>query len=412
MEKSPNVISMSAVGRRPIPVLIVQGLPGSGKSTLLEEMARAKPGARIQFVGGFPDLGNEDSCNQCTLTNFLVEQVETALRNAWPSPQLDLLWIETPVELDVARLTEALEEIREVRVQAVVTSIGGGRFFRDFTADRSFGERYSEIGASPDQISKAALLQPVLEAWIDQIERCDLICLYGSQSEAVCRILQHINPRARILSPEEFSRLDPLEVVLFDKEQTYQSAAWQLALRSTPRDLAPECFRSRRPFHPGRFNALIERWPASILRSSGTVWLASHNHLSLTLNQVGPAGFILSPEGYWIATLSPLEQQATLQSSPELTEIWDPKHGDRMTEIAFVADQPLTEEWLQALNACVLTDLEMRLNWSDFENPFPTFEEDDSGRDTKDLPAETPKEGRRNQHLQLVNSSVIGGGHP
>jgi len=403
MRSSPKVISISTLRRtRPVPVFIAQGLPGADRSALLKEISREKPGARIQVVGGFPDLGNEETCNQCALTNFLVEQVEHLLKNAVQSLPLDLLWIEPPAELDVIRLTGALEEIREVQVQAIVTSIDCGRFFQDFTVDRSFTERFSETGGNPDQISKTALPQPVLETFIDQIECCDLICLHGDQSEAVKAILTRLNPRAQVLSAEAFGQLDLQAIALFDKDKTYRSAAWQNTLQASSFDTTPECFRSRRPFHPARLNALIERWPESILRSSGTVWLASHNQLCLTLSQVGPAGFFFSPEGYWLAILSPLEQQATLQGNPELKETWDSKHGDRMTEVAFVSDQPLTQEWVQALNACVLTDFEMRLDWSRFENPFPTFEEDTADDDANDLKSD---DGASVCHLQLVDSS-------
>lgn len=41
-----------------------------------------------------------------------------------------------------------------------------------------------------------------------------------------------------------------------------------------------------------------------------------------------------------------------------------------MTEIAFVADKPLTQAWSHALEACLLTDAELRMDWSQFPNPF------------------------------------------
>jgi G3E family GTPase len=373
-------------------------------SESLHKLVRDHPRISIQVIGGFPDLGDENTCNQCALTNFILDQLDSTLNAAELGVPLDLLWINSPTELDVTRLTQAIEEFDEVRVRAVVTSIDQNRFTSDFTSDRSFSERFRDLNESPREISRTALDQPVLETLIDQIEDCDLIYLQGDQNEAVNAILARLNPGAQILAAEDFRRLDFLKEAFFDKEKTYRSAAWQNAIQSSHRETTPECFRSRRPFHPGRLNALIERWPESILRSYGTVWLASHNQLSLTLSQVGPSGFFFSPEGYWLATLSPLDQQSTLQNNPELKATWDPRHGDRMTEIAFVSDQPLTEAWIRDLEACVLTDFEMRLDWRKFENPFPTFEFEEGDSEENSIRSEMD-ENTSPRHLQLVDFS-------
>jgi len=105
--------------------------------------------------------------------------------------------------------------------------------------------------------------------------------------------------------------------------------------------------------------------------------LASHHDLALSLSQVGPSGFFFYPEGYWIGTLQPEERSYAFQEHPELRVDWDSKFGDRVTELAFVSSSPLDQEWTRRLESCLLNDIEMRMDWSKFPSPFPTFEDDE-----------------------------------
>lgn len=364
--------------RKPIPALIVQGLPGSVRDRLLTELNTSDSSLEVWRVNGFPDLEDEDKCTQCDLIRSFVDQTLKAISEIGAKPENPLLWIEVPVELDVTRFSEALMQLNGVFIHSVVTCIDSTRFFSDYSSDRSFEERFLETNEASEGISKAALHQPVIEALIDQIECCDFIHVTaGEDLPEVLRFLRRLHPRAQFVeSGSDLAKKLRAERAPFDPEITYRSAAWQLALRDVANP-STACFRSRRPFHPMRLSSLIERWPESIIRSCGTVWIASHNHLSLALSQIGPSGFFLSPEGKWIGTLTPLEQRAVLQKHPELRENWDDDYGDRMNEIAFVSSEPIPHDWFRQLENCLLSELEMRMNWSRFENPFPSFEDDE-----------------------------------
>ncbi|MBM3535397.1 MAG: hypothetical protein FJX60_20475 [Alphaproteobacteria bacterium] len=62
-----------------------------------------------------------------------------------------------------------------------------------------------------------------------------------------------------------------------------------------------------------------------------------------------------------------------------------------------VADEPLTEEWSRAREACLLIDLELRMDWSRFANPFAELWEEalDETDDRDDSGAQATQTGPR-----------------
>jgi|GEM_PF-2373199 len=387
MKLSNQVVDISRhLPQPPIPIVLIQGLPGAGQNDFKIKVQSQFSGMAVEIIDSFPVLSDESSCNQCTLIHHLLSEIPVAIgKLKWFQTEKKLLCIEVPSELDVTRLTtEIAEEFGKKSlcfVQAIVTCIDFSRFIWDYSTDRNYEDRLNKLGLPKDRVSKTALSQPVLEDLINHIECTDYFfcpCPQDSVNGPGVDLLKHLQPRARFI----FSDLNLEQVCFsisptFNDTQTFQSSAWQQALFH--KDPSPYCFRARRPFHPARLNALIDAWPESIVRSCGTVWLASHHDLSLSVSQVGPDGFFFSPEGYWLGTLPPLEQKIALQNDPVLHEQaqdWHPKYADRMTEIAFVSDEPLPETWLAELNSCLLSDLEMRMDWKKFPNPFPTFDDE------------------------------------
>jgi hypothetical protein len=53
---------------------------------------------------------------------------------------------------------------------------------------------------------------------------------------------------------------------------------------------------------------------------------------------------------------------------------WDEEHGDRRTELVFIGRGMDEASLRERLADCVLTDSEMDLDPSTFENPFPEAE--------------------------------------
>lgn len=357
----------------PLPTILVQGLPDSGRAELLELVRRMFPHLRLAHVSAQDADGAPTELTQSHVIESLLEAIATvSLRD------FDRLWIDVPPLLDVGRLTAALDAESSIRVHVVATCLDASRLLDDFANDRTLEERCGaalvEGGAAGTYTGKVSVLEPLAGF----IECCDLIWLHGPDPKGRSRALvRRLNPGVHLSSDaERVAKAIVYSRRRFDPEKTYGGAAWKQAMRRTETS-SPECFRARRPFHPQRFDDLIAAWPDSLLRSFGCVWLAMPNDHAVVVDQFGPAGFFVRPDGRWLAGLPPREQRDLLRAHPDLRASWDPMWGDRMTEISFVADEPLTEEWSRTLEACLLTDFELRMDWGRFPNPFSELWEEE-----------------------------------
>ncbi|WP_025696443.1 GTP-binding protein, partial [Paenibacillus durus] len=73
----------------------------------------------------------------------------------------------------------------------------------------------------------------------------------------------------------------------------------------------------------------------------------------------------------WLASLPQQQQLEVLESEPEIKEKWDEQWGDRMTEIVFIGMDMDRADIEARLDRCLLTDEEMKQDWSKFNNPLP-----------------------------------------
>ena len=59
-----------------------------------------------------------------------------------------------------------------------------------------------------------------------------------------------------------------------------------------------------------------------------------------------------------------------MEYNPSLKEIWNEKHGDRHTKLAFIGTDLDRELIERELNECLLTDAEYYEDWSKMIDPF------------------------------------------
>lgn len=79
--------------------------------------------------------------------------------------------------------------------------------------------------------------------------------------------------------------------------------------------------------------------------------------------------------GEWVAEYSEVEKEQALLEEPELKEKWDPVHGDRMSEIVIIGIDMNHTEIEASLDHCLLTEEEMNMDWTTFNDPLPAYVE-------------------------------------
>ncbi|MBX4147826.1 GTP-binding protein [Paenibacillus lautus] len=387
-----------------IPVTVLSGYLGSGKTTVLNHVLHNRDGLKVavivndmsevnidaDLVRGEGSLSRTDEklvemsngCICCTLREDLVQEVQKLVQeNRFDYILIESTGISEPVP--VAQTFVYPDEVSGVqlsdlaRLDCMVTVVDANRFWKDFSSGQSLLDRKEALGEEDTR--------EVVDLLIDQIEMCDVLllnkCDLVSEDELakVEGILRKLQPSAKIIRTVK-GQVAPAEILntgLFDFEKASQSPGWIQELQKE--EHVPETdeygissfvYRRRRPFHPERLADFMSDWPEEVVRAKGIAWLAVREDVAASLSQAGPS-IQFGPAGYWVAALTEQEQQELLQSEPDVQRKWDGVWGDRMTELVMIGIQMEQSRIERELDECLLTDQEMQLDWSTFNNPLP-----------------------------------------
>lgn len=387
-----------------IPVTVLSGYLGSGKTTVLNHVLHNRDGLKVavivndmsevnidaDLVRGEGSLSRTDEklvemsngCICCTLREDLVQEVQKLVQeNRFDYILIESTGISEPVP--VAQTFVYPDEVSGVqlsdlaRLDCMVTVVDANRFWKDFSSGQSLLDRKEALGEEDTR--------EVVDLLIDQIEMCDVLllnkCDLVSKDELakVEGILRKLQPSAKIIRTVK-GQVAPAEILntgLFDFEKASQSPGWIQELQKE--EHVPETdeygissfvYRRRRPFHPERLADFMSDWPEEVVRAKGIAWLAVREDVAASLSQAGPS-IQFGPAGYWVAALTEQEQQELLQSEPDVQRKWDGVWGDRMTELVMIGIQMEQSRIERELDECLLTDQEMQLDWSTFNNPLP-----------------------------------------
>nr|WP_251025881.1 GTP-binding protein [Bacillus sp. ISL-47] len=382
----------------------MSGYLGSGKTTLLNHVLHNRGDKKIAVIvndmsevnidasmvkkSGFTRTDEklvelQNGCICCTLREDLLIEVERLVKDG----VIDYILIEASgisEPIPVAQTFTYIDEELGInlsdrcRLDTMVTVVDANRFWHDFASGESLLDR--KQGTDENDTRE------VVDLLIDQIEFANVVVLnkidlVDKESLAELKgVLLKLNPDARIIEAmhSEVDMKEILDTGSFDFEKASHGAGW---IKELNEEHIPETeefgissfvYRRKRPFHPERFMHWLEDWPVDIVRAKGFIWLASRNNMAGLLSQAGPS-ITLQGAGEWVAAYPEEERLEILEEEPELLEKWDEDFGDRMIELVLIEIDMNKEEIESSLDKCLLTEQEMKTDWSKLTDPLPAF---------------------------------------
>lgn len=387
-----------------VPVTVLSGYLGAGKTTVLNHLLSNKEGRKIAVIVNDMSEINIDSqliqeagfsrteeklveltngCICCTLREDLMIEVEKLVKKG----DIDYIVIEStgisepiPVAQTFTYIDEELgiDLSKYCRLDAMITVIDAFRFWTDYESGETLLER-KQTDDIYDQRDVSDLL-------IDQIEFADILLISKTDLvtadyvDAFQAFLKKMNPNAEIYTVKN-GKINSdilLNRHLFDFEKASSGAGW---IKELNEEHVPETeeygissfvYKRKRPFHPKRWEQWLSNFPQEIARSKGFFWLATRNHMAGLISQAG-ASIQFQGAGYWIATLPKVQQQQIFEEDPTVSSRWDDEYGDRQTEIVFIGIDLNKSAIESALDTCLLTEDEMKMDWTLLEDTLPGF---------------------------------------
>ncbi|THF79458.1 GTP-binding protein [Cohnella fermenti] len=387
-----------------IPVTVLSGYLGAGKTTVLNHVLNNRDGLKVAVIvndlsevnidaqlvkdgGGLSRTDEKlvemsNGCICCTLREDLLVEVKKLAS----SGRFDYILIESTgvgEPVPVAQTFTYADEEQGIhlaewcRLDCMVTVVDAKRFWHDFSSGESLLERNQAVGEEDTR--------DVVDLLIDQVEFCDVLLLNkcdtlaGDELDQLEAVLRKLQPRAKLIRTVN-GEVDPAEILntgLFNFEEASQSAGWLKELEKPVHvpeteeyGISSFVFKRVKPFHPSRLLEWMENWPEEVVRAKGMMWVASRNDTGQSLSQAG-SSIQFGPSGYWLAALPEEEQEAHLRDDPELGEEWSDPFGDRVNKIVFIGVGLNPGQLSASLDACLLTEEEMKSDWSLLNDPLP-----------------------------------------
>jgi len=395
-------------------VTVLSGFLGAGKTSLLNRLLSNTEGRRIAVIVNDMSEVNIDAqlikqgsgftrteetlvemtngCICCTLREDLLVEV----RKLAECGRFDALVIESTgigEPLPVAATFEFRDEYDEslsdvARLDTMVTVVDATNLLANYSSQDFLRDRGETAGPDDERT--------LVDLLVEQIEFADVIVLNKvsattpGRREAARSIVRSLNSDARIIEAD-FGDV-PLNAVLhtglFDFEQAHQHPRWFRELNGF-KDHVPETeeygvrsfvYRSRRPFHPARFQAFCnESWPG-VIRAKGFFWLATRPHFVGELAQAG-AMVRTSKRGIWWSAVPKDQWPSQPDWHESMKPYLDPVWGDRRQELVFIGVDPMDEADIRRrLDACLVeaSDGFTPAQWRQLPDPFPVWRAGDS----------------------------------
>ena len=394
-----------------VPITLLTGYLGSGKTTLINHVLNNQEGYKVAVIvndigevnidadliakGGVVNQKDDslvpltNGCICCTLKVDLMQQIVDLIR----TKQFDYILIEAsgicepiPIAQSITVLSDSSAQYglpQICRLDNVVSVVDALRLATEF-------------GCGDNLVKEDLDDEDIENLLIQQIEFCNTIILNKvdevSEEELakVKLIIKKLQPSAKIIETN-YGKVDTTEILdtnRFDFEKAVVSAGWAEELEKDEDDEHEEhhhdhdedeeeheehghhhhhhhdeseteeygissfVYYRRKPFKVKKFEDFLDRFPKTIIRAKGLVWMNDDDYMSYCFEQAGKQKSI-SEAGEWLAAAPKSDIDKVLKVNPEVAKLWDEQVGDRMNKIVFIGKDMNKEEIISSLDECL-----------------------------------------------------------